>query len=206
MIQEPDAVHWNTVYRTSAAETVSWYQASPDESLAAIARTGVGADAPIIDIGGGASLLVDRLLEQGFADVSVLDTAAEALGLVRDRIGSAASQVDFIVADITEWMPERHYAIWHDRAVFHFLTSDAERAAYARALDAGLISGGHLILATFAEDGPEKCSGLPVRRHDAAGLADAVGPAFETIDIWRSDHRTPGGSIQPFSWGMFRKR
>ena len=167
-MDEPQPAHWDTVYRTKSADSVSWYQPSPDASLAAIARTGVGPSTAIIDIGGGASLLVDRLLGQDFTDVSVLDTAAPALDIVRNRIGAAAAKVDFIVADITHWMPMGRYAVWHDRAVFHFLTNDDDRAAYRRALDAGLAPGGFLILATFAADGPEKCSGLPVRRHDPA--------------------------------------
>lgn len=205
-MDEPLPAHWDTVYRTKSADSVSWYQSSPDASLAAIGRTGVGRSAAIIDIGGGASLLADRLLSQGFNDVSVLDTAAPALDIVRHRIGAAAGKVDFIVADVTHWIPQRRYAVWHDRAAFHFLTSDADRAAYRRALDVGLAPGGFLILATFAADGPEKCSGLPVRRHDRAALAMAVGPGFETIDSWREEHLTPGGSIQPFTWGLFRKR
>jgi SAM-dependent methyltransferase len=205
-MDEPQPAHWDTVYRTKSADSVSWYQPSPDASLTAIAHTGVDPSAAIIDIGGGASLLVDRLLGQGFTDVSVLDTAAPALEIVRQRIGAAAANVDFIVADITHWIPQRRYAVWHDRAVFHFLTSDDDRAAYRRALDAGLAPGGFLILATFAADGPEKCSGLPVRRHDPAALAAAVGPGFESIDTWREDHQTPGGSLQPFTWGLFRKR
>ena len=205
-MDEPQPAHWDTVYRTKSADSVSWYQPLPDASLAAIARTGVGPSAAIIDIGGGASLLVDRFLGQGFTDVSVLDTAAPALDIVRHRIGAAAATVDFIVADITHWIPRRRYAVWHDRAVFHFLTSEDDRAAYRRALDAGLAPEGFLILATFAADGPEKCSGLPVRRHDPAALATAFGSGFETIDTWREDHQTPGGSIQPFTWGLFRKR
>jgi SAM-dependent methyltransferase len=205
-MDELQPAHWDTVYRTKSADSVSWYQPSPDASLAAIARAGVGQSAAIIDIGGGASLLVDRLLGQGFTDISVLDTAAPALDIVRNRIGAAAANVDFIVADITHWIPQRRYAVWHDRAVFHFLTSDDDRVAYRRALDAGLAPGGFLILATFAADGPEKCSGLPVRRHDPAALAAAVGPGFEIIDTWREAHQTPGGSIQPFTWGLFRKR
>lgn len=205
-MDNPQPAHWDTVYRTKSADSVSWYQPSPDASLAAIARTGVEPSAAIIDIGGGASLLVDRLLGQSFTDVSVLDTAAPALDIVRHRIGAAAENVDFIVADITHWIPQRRYAVWHDRAVFHFLISDDDRAAYRHALDAGLAPRGFLLLATFAAEGPEKCSGLPVRRHDPAAMATAVGPGFETIDTWREDHQTPGGSIQPFTWGLFRKR
>lgn len=205
-MDEPQPAHWDIVYRTKSADSVSWYQPSPDASLAAMARTGGRPVGRGHHFGGGVSLLADRLLGQGFNDVSVLDTAAPALDIVRHRIGAAAAKVDFIVADITHWMPTRHYAVVHDRAVFHFLTSADDRAAYRRALDAGLAPGGFLILATFAADGPEKCSGLPVRRHDPAALATAVGLGFETIDTWREDHQTPGGSIQPFTWGLFRKR
>jgi SAM-dependent methyltransferase len=205
-MNEPPPAHWDNVYRTKPTDSVSWYQPSPDGSLSAIARTGVALSAPVIDVGGGASLLVDFLLQQGFTDLTVLDTAGPALDIVRKRIGTAAANVEFIVADIAHWMPQRTYAVWHDRAVFHFLTSDVDRAAYIGALNAGLATGGFLILATFAADGPEKCSGLPVRRHDPVALAAAVGPGFKTIDIWREDHSTPGGSMQPFTWGMFEKQ
>jgi SAM-dependent methyltransferase len=204
-MNEPPPAHWDNVYRTKATDSVSWYQPSPDGSLAAIARTGVSLSAPVIDVGGGASLLADRLFERGYTDLTVLDTAGSALDIVRKRIGTSAAKVEFIVADVVHWMPQRTYAVWHDRAVFHFLTSDADRAAYVRALNAGLGAGGFLILATFAADGPEKCSGLPVRRHDPVALAAAVGTGFRTVDIWREDHMTPGGSIQPFTWGLFEK-
>lgn len=205
-MSELPRAHWDNVYRTKPTDSVSWYQPSPDGSLAAIARTGVSLSAPIIDVGGGASVLVDSLLVQGFTDLTVLDTAGPALDIVRKRIGIAVTNVEFIVADIAHWMPQRRYSVWHDRAVFHFLTSDSDRTAYIGALNAGLANGGFVIIATFAAEGPEKCSGLPVRRHDPVALAAAVGPGFKTIQIWREDHSTPGGSVQPFTWGIFQKQ
>lgn len=205
-MSELPRAHWDNVYRTKPTDSVSWYQPSPDGSLAAIARTGVSASAPVIDVGGGASVLVDSLLARGFTDLTVLDTAGPALDIVRKRIEIAATNVEFIVADIAHWMPQRRYSVWLDRAVFHFLTSDSDRTAYIGALNAGLANGGFVIIATFAADGPEKCSGLPVRRHNPVALAAAVGPSFKTIQIWREDHSTPGGSVQPFTWGIFQKQ
>lgn len=200
--------HWQTIYATKPAAEVSWYQASPQPSLQAIARSGAGVDAGLIDVGGGASLLVDALLERQWSDLTVLDVSAAALEVARQRLagsrlGNRAARVAWIVADITAWQPERTYDVWHDRAVFHFLTDPDDRRAYQRALAAGLVPGGHLIIATFAADGPERCSGLPVQRYSPAALAAELGTRYDLVESWSEDHRTPAGGVQRFNWCRF---
>lgn len=196
--------HWSRVYEEKAPSSVSWYQAEPEPSLRALDRFGARPSSSLVDIGGGASNLVDALLGRGWRDVTVLDIAAPALEAARARLGSEAEKVHWEVADITEWQPSRRYDVWHDRAVFHFLTAPEQREAYRRALLAGVSPGGLVIMATFALDGPERCSGLPVRRYDPAGLAAELGAAFRPIEGWREEHVTPWGSRQSFNWCAFR--
>jgi SAM-dependent methyltransferase len=200
-----DQNHWNEVYRTKAADAVSWYQAIPEPSLRALDRFQVPNTAGLIDVGGGASTLVDQLIERGWTDLTVLDIAAPALEVAKARLGPSATHVRWIVADVTEWLPGRSYDVWHDRAVFHFLTAASQRAAYRQALDAGVAAGGLVILATFAPDGPERCSGLPVERYDAARLAKEIGAGFRLVDDWREEHGTPQGGKQRFNWCVFRR-
>lgn len=199
------ATHWSAAWRDAAPETKSWHQDDPAPSLAAIEASGIAPDRPLIDVGGGAARLVDRLLDRGWTDLSVLDVAAEALDRARDRLGARAARVRWIVADVTRWTPERAYALWHDRAVFHFLTTPEDRAAYARTLDAALAPDGQAILATFALDGPERCSGLPVQRHDAASLEAALGPGFRLVETRRETHVTPAGAEQRFLRARFAR-
>lgn len=157
--------HWETVYGEKRVDGVSWFEAKPARSLALIDSLDVALDDAIIDVGGGASLLVDELLRRGFRDLSVLDIAINPLAVARARLGTRAAEVSWLVEDVTLWQPPRdRYALWHDRAVFHFLIEAADRQAYMRAVTRGLRPGGHLILATFAPSGPERCSGLPVQR------------------------------------------
>lgn len=197
--------HWDGVYRTKAPDSVSWYQAEPRPSLEALAAFHVDPDAALIDIGGGASSLVDRLLAASWRDLTVLDIAAPALDLAQARLGSTAGRVSWIVADITRWQPPRAYAVWHDRAVLHFLTEPEQQAAYRATLEAGTAPGALVLIATFALDGPERCSGLTVKRHDAASLAALVGPAFSLLRDWRETHVTPAGGQQAFQWAAFRR-
>ena len=197
--------HWTRVYEEKSASAVSWYQAAPEPSLRALDRFAAQPSSPLIDIGGGASTLVDALLDRGWEDITVLDIAAPALAAARKRLGPGARKVHWEVADITSWKPSRRYAVWHDRAVFHFLVNPKERAAYRRALHEGLAAGGLLVMATFALDGPEKCSGLPVQRYDEASLASEIGDDFALLDGWREDHVTPWGSVQSFNWCVFRR-
>jgi SAM-dependent methyltransferase len=196
--------HWHDVYTDKQPEAVSWYQATPAPSLAALDRFEAQPSQSLIDIGGGASTLVDALLARGWEDVTVLDIAAPALAAVQARLGQRAAEVTWQVTDITAWRPARRYDIWHDRAVFHFLTTPAERDAYVRALGAGLAQGGLAIIATFALDGPEKCSGLPVERYDAEKLVQTLGPKFHLEASWREEHLTPWGASQAFTWCVFR--
>lgn len=197
--------HWDTVYTTKAVDQVSWFQDTPALSLDLIGRSGVSRTAPLVDIGGGASRLVDALLGQGYSDVTVLDIAEAALSASRIRLGHLAQNVRWVVADITQWQPARCYALWHDRAVFHFLTDAADREAYRRALLAGTASGSQVIIASFALDGPERCSGLPVMRYAPEGLQTELGADFALEDARHEEHHTPGGNIQRFQYSVFRR-
>lgn len=196
--------HWHKVYTEKQPHDVSWYQAAPEQSLQALDRFGADPSQSLIDIGGGASTLVDVLLERGWRDLTVLDIAAPALAAAQDRLGDKAAGVAWDVADITAWQPPRRYDIWHDRAVFHFLTQPQQRAAYVRALGDGLVAGGLAIIATFAPDGPEKCSGLAVERYDADKLSRTLGPGFSLEASWRAEHLTPWGTAQAFTWCVLR--
>jgi SAM-dependent methyltransferase len=204
---EPDGrrTHWETVYATKAENEVSWFEDNPAPSLEAIALTGATPASSIIDIGGGASRLVDHLLAQGFVDVSVLDLSAAALDMAKARLGTHAATARWIVADVTAWQPPASYDIWHDRAAFHFLTDANDRAAYVACLKRGLKPGGHAIIATFALDGPERCSGLPVMRYDAESLGRALGREFRLLQTRRHEHATPWGSRQVFQFSVFRR-
>jgi ubiquinone/menaquinone biosynthesis C-methylase UbiE len=191
--------HWEQVYSTKATDSVSWFQEHANLSLDLIRSTGAGKDAGIIDVGGGASVLVDDLLEEGFTDLSVLDLSAAALNEARKRLGEKERRVRWIEADITEVdLPARRYDIWHDRAVFHFLTEPEQRAAYVRAVSRSVKPGGHVIVATFAENGPLKCSDLPVMRYSADELHDQFGESFKLLTHCTEQHHTPAGKVQPF--------
>jgi trans-aconitate methyltransferase len=197
--------HWQTVYATKAETEVSWFQDSPAISLEMIRAAAPDRSAAIIDIGGGASRLADVLLDDGYRNLAVLDLSANALDAAKRRIGPAASAVDWIVADATTWRPARTYDVWHDRAAFHFLTNPRDRAAYVERLRTAVAPGGHVIIATFAPDGPEKCSGLPVQRHDSASLSRELGTDFELVETRAETHHTPWHSTQAFQFSRFRK-
>jgi trans-aconitate methyltransferase len=206
MESDDRVAHWDKVYTTKSIDAVSWYQLRPTTSLELLSHVGLSKESALLDIGGGASVLVDFLLDDGFTDVSVLDIAAPALTAAKQRLGEArAAKVKWLVADLTKWKPERTYDLWHDRAVLHFLTEEGDRAAYAKVVNSALKPGGQAIIATFAPDGPEKCSGLVVRRHSPADMAELLGPGFVLEEERREEHHTPGGSAQRFAWGRFRK-
>jgi len=196
--------HWQNVYQTKGERDVSWFQETPTISLDLIRATGVGADAPIIDIGGGASRLADALLADGFRSVTVLDVSETALATARNRLGPTAEHILWIVADVTAWRPDKGYDVWHDRAAFHFLIEPSDRAAYAGRVREAVRPGGHVIIGTFAPDGPERCSGLPVVRHDGTSIGEVLGPFFKLIECRRHDHRTSGGSLQRFHFSRFQ--
>ncbi|MBE0455846.1 MAG: class I SAM-dependent methyltransferase [Roseovarius sp.] len=200
--------HWDGVYGARPEDELTWFEAMPAVSIELVRAHLLPGD-PFIDIGAGASRLVDALLEEGFGPITVLDLSATALAVSRQRLGPNAEDVAWIEADITTWKPDRDYAVWHDRAVFHFLTDAEDRAGYARALSGALRPGRIAIIATFADDGPEMCSGLPVVRYAPAALArelDRLLPGrFEPLDARRHMHITPKGNRQSFQYSVFRK-
>jgi trans-aconitate methyltransferase len=196
--------HWEGVYNTKRENEVSWFQDDPAPSIEMIGAVGAAPETAIIDIGGGASRLVDRLLAKGFRALSVLDLSAAALNAAKSRLGAQAERVKWIVADATLWDPDEVYEVWHDRAAFHFLTEERDRAAYVARMRKALRAGGHAIVATFAPDGPGRCSGLPIMRYDAETLGQTLGSGFELIETRRHAHATPWGSTQSFQFSAFR--
>ena len=192
-------VHWDDAYRTRGFEGVSWFQPEPTMSLALVDALEVGHDAALIDVGGGASTFVDHLVRRGYRDVTVLDISAAALEEGRERL-SDSTAVTWVHEDLLSWRPQRRFDVWHDRAVFHFLTDPEERRRYLGLLADTVMVGGTVIMATFAEDGPESCSGLPVARYSAAQLTEEIGHLCEIVFTKREMHVTPDGALQPFTW------
>lgn len=197
--------HWDDVYRRRTAEELSWHQDEPAISLSLAERAGLTPATVAIDVGGGASGFAKGLLDRGLRDVSVLDLSAAALNVLAERLGPQAASIRQICADITQWTPLRSFDLWHDRAVFHFLVEPADRAAYLANLARALSPGGHAIIATFAPDGPEKCSGLPVMRYAPQDLANVLGEGFELLEHRLQVHLTPAGATQSFQFSLFRK-
>lgn len=203
----PTKTHWDTAYNQRGSTQVSWFRPHLDQSLALIRSAVPDCSAAIIDIGGGASTLVDDLLTTGYGDVSVLDISANALMVAKQRLGIAAASVDWIEGDITQLdLPAGRYDVWHDRAVFHFLTDQADRDRYVTLVKRSVKPGGHVIMATFASDGPERCSGLPVARYDAGSLHAQFGKQFELLDSRHETHLTPAGKEQRFIYCFCRLR
>jgi SAM-dependent methyltransferase len=205
MQSESRQAHWQNVYTKKSENEVSWFQENPAPSLELIAQVGATSTSAIIDIGGGASRLVDNLVELDFENITVLDLSEAALEAAKDRLGGRAARIQWIVADATVWEPREAYDIWHDRAAFHFLTEERDRAAYIARLEGALKVGGHAIIATFALDGPERCSGLAVVRYDPASLGQTLGRTFQLVDTRRHAHATPWGSNQSFQFSVFRR-
>ncbi len=199
--------HWERIYARKRARELSWYQPHAAISLRLIQQSGVGKRAAIIDVGGGASPLVDDLLREGYTNLTVLDLSPTALAASRQRLGRDAGRVRWLEADITRVeLPEQAYELWHDRAVFHFLTQPGERAAYISALVRAVKTAGHVIVATFSESGPEQCSGLPVVRYRPETLQSELGGAFVLLGHVNERHLTPAGLVQPFLYCHFQKR
>lgn len=196
--------HWSRVYRTKGADEVSWRQADVGQSLAWLHTAGLRPGARVVDVGAGASQLIDGLLDAG-AKVAALDLTSDALQISKERLGARASQVDWIVGDVTTWRPKSRYDLWHDRAVFHFLNDPGRKAEYLRALTAALEPTGGAVISTFADDGPETCSGLPVARYGASDLAAQFERHFAVISAERSTHVTPKGVSQPFTTIILRR-
>lgn len=196
---------WEDVYQSKADAETSWFEERPQISLDLIAATGATIDAAIVDVGAGSSRLVDCLLEQGFRRITVLDLSATALANTRARLTEDVP-VEWVVADVLDWQPSRSFDVWHDRAAFHFLIETADQEAYLRVMDRALKPGAHAIIGTFAPDGPERCSGLPVARYDVTLLAKLLGQDYRLIRSQTHEHHTPRGGVQRFHFGLFRKK
>lgn len=196
--------HWESIYAKTIPTEVGWYQVEPAVSLELIASTGVGHADKIIDVGGGASVLVDKLLCQGFQDLTVLDVSSKALDYAKERLGSEAEAVKWIEADVTKFdLPEK-YDLWHDRAVFHFLTEENDRKKYVQNMEEALNPGGHVIIAAFSIDGPLKCSGLNVERYSPEKMKNELGDSFELVKVTKEGHVTPGGKEQKYTYCYFK--
>ncbi len=198
------ARHWEDVYQTKSPLEVSWYEPDPQQSVDLIVTTGCSRGR-IIDVGGGQSFLVDRLIDAGFEKVAVLDISKSAIDATRARLGDRADRVDWIGADITQTDALGTFDIWHDRAVFHFITDADDRRKYLDLLERTLPIGGHFVIGTFAIGGPEKCSGLPIQQYDAATMKETLGPAFESVKCCQHEHTTPAGKTQLFFYGVYRR-
>ncbi len=198
--------HWDKIYADKGEFGVSWFQQDPTPSLEMMEAIGADPSKSVIDIGGGASRLVDCLLDKGFSHLAVLDLSQAALAAARARLGPRARKIQWIVADVTRWSPSERYDIWHDRATFHFLNTREEQDAYVERLKQALNPGGHAIIATFAPGGPEKCSGLPVTRHDWKSLAALLGPEFQLVAHRDDIHLTPSHKAQKFQFSVFARR
>lgn len=191
--------HWDRVYGGKAPDAVSWYRQHLERSLAFIEGSGIDRTEGIIDVGGGASTLVDDLVGRGYRDVTVLDISTQAIARAKTRLGARADAVTWLVGDITSIvLPETRFAFWHDRAVFHFLTAAEDRHAYVAAVRRAMKVNGHIVVAAFGPHGPEKCSGLDVARYDAEALHGQFGSSFHKVDSCTEHHVTPGGSDQEF--------
>jgi SAM-dependent methyltransferase len=198
-------LHWEQVYHTKSSESVSWYQPSPLTSLEFVRLYELPLTAKIIDIGGGDSMLVDALLDLGYVDITVLDISATAIDKAKKRLGERADFVTWIVSDILTFQPEVQYDFWHDRATFHFLTDDKEIDTYLALLNRALKPGGRLLLGTFSEEGPDQCSGLPIRKYSESKMQERLQAFFEKIKCVTVDHITPAAKIQSFIFCGFRK-
>lgn len=196
--------HWQRVYGEKEPTAVSWYQPVPEKSLQLIRSTGIARDKPMLDAGGGASTLVDYLLNEGYTDINVLDISGKALERSRARLGDSASAITWIESDVTKFEPSRQYALWHDRAVFHFLTKSADRDKYIDVVCRSLQPSGYLVLATFGPQGPERCSGLDIQRYSVGELKKLFGSRFELCSHELEEHKTPTGSTQQFLYSSWK--
>ena len=198
--------HWENIYATKALTDVSWHQLIPTESLEYIHRAGIPKNAAIIDIGGGDSYLADHLIDLGYQDLTVLDISARAIGRAKERLQEKAQLVNWIVTDITEFKTEKKYNLWHDRAAFHFLRDEDDQIKYREVVEQQLISDGHLIIGTFSQDGPTKCSGIEIQQYSFESMNKFWQKGFDLQDHKLMDHTTPTGKIQNFLFSYFKKK
>jgi ubiquinone/menaquinone biosynthesis C-methylase UbiE len=198
--------HWETIYQTKKLEEVSWYQPTPDTSLQLIEKHCNSTNASIIDIGGGDSFLVDNLLELGYSNITVLDISEAAINRAKERLGEKATEVKWIVADASKFTTTQKYDLWHDRAAFHFLTDSAEIDNYIETAHSSLNIRGTLVIGTFFEDGPTKCSGIEIKQYSEKTMVDRLSEYFNKKECFTTEHKTPSGSIQNFVFCSFNKK
>lgn len=198
--------HWDKIYTSKDHKEVSWYQESPSISLALLKQIGVAEDDAIIDIGAGASTLVDALIEQGYEDISILDISDNALDIVKQRLADKADIPKYYTADVTEFSPARQFDVWHDRAVFHFLTQQSDKEKYVQRLSELLKPTGRAIIGTFSLNGPNQCSGLDIEQYDELMIAKLMGTQLELIDSCVDVHTTPGGATQEFMYFLLKNK
>ena len=204
-MSESKKAHWQRVYGEKEPTAVSWYQPVPQKSLQFIRSARIARDEAILDAGGGASTLVDHLVDEGYTDISVLDISGKALEKSRARLGARAGAITWIESNVTEFEPSRQFALWHDRAVFHFLTESVDRDKYIEVVCRALQPNGHLVLATFGPQGPERCSGLDIQRYGVEELQNLFGSRFDLCSHELDEHATPTGSKQQFLYSWWRK-
>jgi SAM-dependent methyltransferase len=198
--------HWENVFATKQETEVSWYQPSPKTSLDLISELNLPKDAKIIDVGGGDSYLIDALLERGFTNITLLDISAKAIERIQDRLGAKANDVTFIVSDVLDFTPTETYDLWHDRASFHFQTEESQIQKYADIVATAVTANGHLIIGTFSENGPKKCSGLDITQYNEASMKAVFEPHFEFLNSITEDHATPFDTIQNFIFCSFKRK
>ena len=195
--------HWENIYSTKGMQEVSWFQQVPETSLALIQKVAPAKDAAIIDVGGGDGFLADNLLELGYTNITVLDISENAINRAKARVGKSAEKVKWIVSDITKFVPEQQYAVWHDRAVFHFLTKEKDINSYKELVNSAV--SGYFVLATFSDEGPNKCSGLEICKYSELDLKKQFEEAFKVVDSFKENHNTPFETIQNFTFSVFQK-
>lgn len=205
-MSETPRQHWENVYGSRTADELSWYQAVPTRSMSLIRKSGIPIEAPVIDVGAGASTLVDVLRNSGYSDLTVLDISGAALAKSKARLGAAAESVSWIEADVTAFEPIRRYYLWHDRALFHFMTDEAQIRSYLDVLRTALIPRGHFVVSTFGPDGPDHCSGLQVQRYSVEQLANLLDADFELRSFEMEDHSTPTGTFQQYLYSSWQAR
>ena len=198
--------YWQKIYQQKSSDSLSWYQEQASQSFQLINKSVSHFTDAVIDIGSGSSVLVDQLVDAGFSQLSILDISAAALQISKQRLANVGKDIDWCVDDVTQFIPSRQYRVWHDRAVFHFLTSVQDRRAYVETLSQALMPGGYAIIATFSVGGPNQCSGLPVVQYDAEKLSMALGDRFKLLEHLIEDHLTPAKLIQPFSYFRLQKK